>query len=164
MREALLAEKQQAPLAPRPQPILVSRKPVNFRNMPNFERFLELLDSKENPHFSRSQLAEAYEVVRRLHCDDMIKYSDVELSDFLIERFSDGSYNIIANGAQYAGLRIMPGEINQTMKETGELAKGMVLAVFAQDDKAVQLIQEQVEARPNNAPTPFATKPEQKPQ
>ena len=36
MREALLAEKQQAPLAPRPQPILVSRKPVNFRNMPNF--------------------------------------------------------------------------------------------------------------------------------
>ena len=114
-----------------------------------------MLDSKENPHFSRSQLAEAYEVVRRLHCDDMIKYSDVELSDFLIERFSDGSYNIIANGAQYAGLRIMPGEINQTMKETGELAKGMVLAAFAQDDKAVQLIQEQVEARPNNAPTPF---------
>ena len=69
-----------------------------------------MLDSKENPHFPQSA-AEAYEVVRQ-HTDDMIKYSDVELSDFLIERFSDGSYNIIANGAQYAGLRI-----------TGELIK-----------------------------------------
>ena len=41
----------------------------------------------------------------------------------------------------------------------------MVMAVFAQDDQAVQLIQKQVTARTNDdAPTPFAIRPEQRPQ
>lgn len=129
---------------------------VTWKELPDYQAFAKNFQQD----LAVEQVAEIYEIFRRLYVDEAPHTSDSQLREFTFESYSDGSYNIIAANALYDGMRIMPDESFQTMKEQGELMKSMVVVVFARDDVALQQIKNMVTSERSPALTPFKTTPQ----